>query len=115
VIDRLERAGYVRRLRDPQDRRVVLVEALPRAVARIAPLYQALAESTAQLNARYSDRQLAVVVQYLSHAVGLVADHVTRLQTERPIARRDAASRRIRPVSRRRTRRLEARSTPLAG
>src|SRR5687768_15782004 len=40
VIDRLEHAGYVRRSRDPEDRRRVLVEALPRSVGRIQPLYQ---------------------------------------------------------------------------
>ena len=83
VIDRLERAGFVRRTRDPQDRRVVLVEATPRSIARISSLYERLAASNAQLNERYSDRQLSVVVRYLTEALSLAADHVTWLQTER--------------------------------
>src|SRR5512134_3441120 len=64
VIDRLERAGFVRRLRDPQDRRCVRVEALPRKFGHITTLYQRLAESTARLNKDYDDRQLGLVVDY---------------------------------------------------
>ena len=85
VIDRLERAGYVRRSRDAEDRRRVLVEALPSVMQCIGPLYQRLASATARLNAGFDDGQLAVVDEYLSAAVDLVADHVAWLQTERPI------------------------------
>jgi DNA-binding MarR family transcriptional regulator len=90
VIDRLEHAGFVRRTRDRQDRRVVLVEARPGAIERIAPLYGRLIEANARLNARYSDRQLGVVVKYLTEAVALAATHVTWLQTERPLRREPA-------------------------
>jgi DNA-binding MarR family transcriptional regulator len=87
VIDRLERAGFVRRTRAAKDRRVVLVEAFPRSVQRITPLYERLADATARLNARYTDQQLAIVLEYLSRALGLVVDHVTWLQTQRPTRR----------------------------
>ena len=91
VIDRLERAGFVRRIRDAEDRRVVLVEAFPRSVKRITPLYKPLVDATARLNARYTDQQLAVVLEYLSRALGLVAEHVTWLQTQRPTRRMTSA------------------------
>jgi DNA-binding MarR family transcriptional regulator len=39
VIDRLERAGFVRRVRDTQDRRKVLVEILPFDEEKYAPLF----------------------------------------------------------------------------
>ena len=51
VIDRLEDAGFVRRLRDPHDRRRVLVEALPGSMSHIEPLYSRLAATTARLHA----------------------------------------------------------------
>ena len=98
VIDRLERAGFVRRLRDPRDRRRVLVTASPRSLQRIEPLYRRLAARTAALNAGYDDRQLAVVVDYLSRALDLVAEHLTWLQTQ-PV-RRAASLRQRRPVRR---------------
>lgn len=95
VIDRLERGGLVSRRRDARDRRVVLVEALPCSISTITPLYQRLIDAMATLNASYTDRQLAVVVDYLSKAVGLGADHVAWLQTQSPMPR-SAAGRRLR-------------------
>lgn len=82
VIDRLERAGYVRRTRDSHDRRVVVVEALPAGIKRIEPLYRRLARAMDQLHHEYDERQLAVVAEYLSRAVDLGATHVAWLQTQ---------------------------------
>ena len=87
VIDRLERAGLVRRVRDSGDRRCVVVEALPRCFRHIEPFYRRLASATARLNEEYDDRQLAVVVDYLSRVVALCAEHVTWLQTQPPVRR----------------------------
>ncbi len=39
VIDRLEKAGFVRRRRDPNDRRRVIIEALPDAEREIGPMF----------------------------------------------------------------------------
>ncbi|GAA1189936.1 MarR family transcriptional regulator [Pseudonocardia alaniniphila] len=44
MIDRLERAGFVRRVPDRQDRRRVLIEPLPAAVARVGSFYDQLNE-----------------------------------------------------------------------
>jgi DNA-binding MarR family transcriptional regulator len=85
VIDRLERAGFARRLRSTEDRRSVLVEALPERLRQIEALYQPLAVAVARLNEDYGDRQLAVIVDYLSRAVTLAADHVVWLQTQQPL------------------------------
>jgi DNA-binding MarR family transcriptional regulator len=93
VIDRLERAGFVRRRRDAQDRRCVLVEVAPSSAQRILPLYELLGARMAQLNERYDDRALATVVDYLSRALEAGAEHVAWLQTQ-PVPRRRAVSRR---------------------
>jgi len=91
VIDRLERAGYVRRTRDSHDRRVVVVEALPAGIKQIEPMYRRLARSLDRLHDDYDDRQLAVVVEYLSRAVDLGATHVAWLQGQ-PKLRRQSKS-----------------------
>jgi DNA-binding MarR family transcriptional regulator len=88
VIDRLERAGFVRRRRDPQDRRRVLVEALPRGLHEIGPLYRPLAEASERLSTRYDDKELTLVVDYLTRSFALVAEHVAWLQTQRPVTRK---------------------------
>jgi len=94
VIDRLERSGFVRRLPDPKDRRCVRVEALPGRIKQIATLYQHLAAATARLHEDYDDRQLALVVGYLTRALELAAEHVAWLQTQRPLAQKAPVRRR---------------------
>jgi DNA-binding MarR family transcriptional regulator len=94
VIDRLERAGFARRIRDAEDRRCVRVEALSRHFRHISGLYRRLAESTARLHEQYDDRQLALVVEYLTRALALAADHVAWLQTQRSRVRRKTRPRR---------------------
>lgn len=96
VIDRLERAGFVRRSPDPQDRRRVLVDVRPAGIRRIAPLYQRLAAATARLNAEFDDRQLSTVAEYLSRSLDLLTRHVAWLQTQGLAARAGS----VRPPSR---------------
>jgi DNA-binding MarR family transcriptional regulator len=99
VIDRLERAGFARRHRDREDRRCVRVEALSRNFRHVAGLYRRLAESTARLHEQYDDRQLMLVVEYLTRALALAADHVAWLQTQRPAVQRKTRTRRPRRVA----------------
>jgi DNA-binding MarR family transcriptional regulator len=96
AIDRLEQAGFVRRRRDPSDRRCVRVEALPRAMDRIQRLYEPLAARMAQLNRGYSEQELAVVVEYLSSALEACTDYIGWLQNRLPEPKRGAAPRRPR-------------------
>ena len=92
VIDRLERAGFVRRRRDASDRRCVLVEVLPSSAGRIQPLYALLASRLSQLNKCFDDRELAVVVDFLSRALEAGAEHVAWLQTQ-PVCPRSGSAR----------------------
>jgi DNA-binding MarR family transcriptional regulator len=95
VIDRLERAGLVRRHRVQDDRRCVLVEALPAKVRRIQTLYKPLAAEMTRVNGEFDDQELSTVVAYLNRALDACAPHVNRLRgrdeprrTARPAARR---------------------------
>lgn len=82
VLDRLERARFVRRRSDPLDRRKVLVEVQPRAIDALRPLYAPLAAAMARLHAAYDDRQLGLIVDYLSRALEVSAEHVKWLGTQ---------------------------------
>ena len=82
MIDRLERAGYVRRRRDANDRRVVVVEVLEHCGLHIAPLYQPIQKDLEKLHARYSNRELAIVVRYLTEALEAGARFAGWLQTQ---------------------------------
>jgi DNA-binding MarR family transcriptional regulator len=112
VIDRLERAGFARRRRDTADRRCVLVEVVPSSAARVQPLYEPLVARVLELNKDYDDEQLATVVDYLSRALAVGAEHVTWLQTQPVQARRGAGRRQPRPAPR--AKRGVSRGTPPA-
>jgi DNA-binding MarR family transcriptional regulator len=60
MLDRLERAGFVLREHDREDRRRVIVRPVPERLADIGPLYAGLAKAYAGLVAQYTDDQLAL-------------------------------------------------------
>jgi DNA-binding MarR family transcriptional regulator len=80
VIDRLERAGFARRERDTEDRRRVLVRPLPEAERRIAPLYEALHRASMALWSRYSEQELALIVDFLASSYPVICDENARLR-----------------------------------
>jgi DNA-binding MarR family transcriptional regulator len=94
VIDRLERAGFVRRRRDPEDRRRVFVEVVPESGVPVLPFYIPLKEAMDRLNEQYNDEQLAVVVDFLTRAFDVAAEHIAWLQTQPGVDR----PRRTRPA-----------------
>src|SRR5919106_4318210 len=69
VIDRLERAGMVRRERDANDRRRVIVHAQPGADPLGEPTYAARKEALAEVAEQYSDEDLAVIVRRAAKGV----------------------------------------------
>jgi DNA-binding MarR family transcriptional regulator len=79
VIDRLERAGYVSRVRDPDDRRKVLVQVNKVDEKRFARLVGDFVADQERLAATYTEEQLAVVEDYLTRTVQNQRRHITRL------------------------------------
>jgi DNA-binding MarR family transcriptional regulator len=65
VIDRLERAGFVRRVRDPHDRRKVLVEVTPGDLARFEQLFGKARESLVEVLSHFDEDELGVIERYL--------------------------------------------------
>ncbi|MFZ5732603.1 MAG: MarR family winged helix-turn-helix transcriptional regulator [Pseudomonadota bacterium] len=68
LIDRLEQAKLVRREHDPDDRRKVMVRALPAVEQRIDPLFEPIVRSSSAAMARYTDEQLALILDFVAHA-----------------------------------------------
>jgi len=65
MLDRLERAGYVRRVRDPADRRRVLVEPTELSGERGREIYGPFGEQVEPMFARFSDADLALIRDFL--------------------------------------------------
>lgn len=68
LIDRLERAGYVRRAADPADRRKVVVEPVPDALAGVEAIVGPARRHIAGILARYTPEQQDVLFDYFSRA-----------------------------------------------
>ncbi|QJX00008.1 MarR family winged helix-turn-helix transcriptional regulator [Frigoriglobus tundricola] len=67
VIDRLEKAGFVQRVKDPEDRRRVVIEPFPERIEQeIAPLFKSLAPAMVELCAGYSAHDLAVIRDFIA-------------------------------------------------
>lgn len=65
TVDRLEAAGFVRRVQDPADRRRVLVEVMPERLERMRLRYDGLASTMRDYDRGYGDDELALVIRYL--------------------------------------------------
>jgi DNA-binding MarR family transcriptional regulator len=68
VIDRLERVGLARRERDPEDRRKILVRALPAVGERVAPLFEPMERTAMAVLSSYGDDELALLLDFLTRA-----------------------------------------------
>ena len=79
LIDRLERKGYVQRVRDPGDRRRVLVEMTPEGAERVGRYYGALVEDGATLLSDASHEQIERMRDWLVAARELTDRHRARL------------------------------------
>ena len=70
VIDRLERAGFVRRERDAADRRKVLVTPVPEAMAGLAEHYRHHGELLDAVLGTRDEAQLRVIADFLADLAG---------------------------------------------
>jgi DNA-binding MarR family transcriptional regulator len=80
VLDRLERAGYIRREKDPRDRRQVLVRPRPERLEEIGRLFEPLRRAWDRVAARYTLEELGVVQRYCEDAVKIMKEETERLR-----------------------------------
>jgi DNA-binding MarR family transcriptional regulator len=68
IIDRLEKAGYVRRISDPKDRRRTIVESTRnrKLERKIETIFVHLHERMHKLMSSYSDRELAFLLEVIT-------------------------------------------------
>ncbi|HEY1766079.1 MAG TPA: MarR family transcriptional regulator [Terracidiphilus sp.] len=64
ALDRLEKAGYIRREPNPADRRSLLIRIVPAKLRRLAAMYEGIESETRRLLATLPERDLEAVVRF---------------------------------------------------
>ena len=80
VLDRLERAGYARRVRDSEDRRQVLVEVTPLLAERATPIWGPLGEEAHAVLMRMPEEKLQGLIEFYRLGIELNERHIDRVR-----------------------------------
>src|SRR5882672_3103174 len=64
VVDRLEKAGLVRRARDPEDRRKVFIAPVPAHIAKVGRFYEHMQRGMQKLWESYADAELRLLLEF---------------------------------------------------
>jgi DNA-binding MarR family transcriptional regulator len=83
IIDRLEKAGFVRREHDPKDRRRVIIRPLMEKMHHdIAPLFDSMGQATDELCSRYSDQELILIRDFMSRIIVILQEETAKLRMQ---------------------------------
>lgn len=80
LLDRLESRGFVRRIRDPEDRRRVLVEPVRDRLSAGRALFASSIRSLGRLYEGYSDAELAVIADFLARNGARLREETGKLE-----------------------------------
>jgi DNA-binding MarR family transcriptional regulator len=95
VLDRLEAAGLVRRIRDTEDRRRVIVEVTDELNRLGAPVYGPLIADAAEAHEVFDADQLELITRFIRIERGLLQKHTERVASmSRPSGTTPEAARR---------------------
>ncbi|WP_199834958.1 MULTISPECIES: MarR family winged helix-turn-helix transcriptional regulator [Streptomyces] len=80
LVDRLEKAGYVIRRRDEQDRRRVLVEPVAAAMQRFGEFWNSLDEGWQAMLDGYTEQELALLGRHMRRTTELARRQIEHLR-----------------------------------
>src|SRR6202790_625250 len=80
VVDRLEKAAFVRRERDENDRRKVFIAIVPEKVARIGRFYEHMQRAILKDWETYSDAELRLLLRFMTQGYMTMLTATTELQ-----------------------------------
>ncbi|WP_376793750.1 MarR family winged helix-turn-helix transcriptional regulator [Thermogemmatispora sp.] len=80
ILDRLEEAGFVRRERDPNDRRKILVRPLPDRIEEVTHLFAPLDKAVTHLLGQYTTEELAFLDTFAQRMSQILRQETARLR-----------------------------------
>jgi len=85
ALNRLEKAGYVRRVKDPNDLRMVIVEPIYTNLHRIKEVFAPLSEAMTGLYSRYNPEELQVILDYIERSNQVLIRQTDQLRKKQKI------------------------------
>jgi DNA-binding MarR family transcriptional regulator len=84
LVDRLEKAGLVRRVPDPSDRRRVIIKPIERndLAKTIGDLYRPLSEAFQDLVQSYSTEELEIILNFISRTIQMTENAREKLSLD---------------------------------
>jgi len=82
MLDRLEKAQFIRRKTNPEDRRSVLIEITKKWTETAEPLVRGVQQAHAELIASYSDEELETIVDFLTRFTNNVTEHTQMIEKD---------------------------------
>ncbi|MFF2154938.1 MarR family winged helix-turn-helix transcriptional regulator [Paenibacillus chitinolyticus] len=80
VIDRLEKAGYVVRDKDPNDRRRVVVKPAPEGTIQISPLFHSVIQSTLKILSQYNEQEMELILGFIRKCNEMTLEEMNKLK-----------------------------------
>jgi len=80
VVDRLEKAGFVRRERDESDRRKVFIVPVPEKMMQMGRPYELVKRAMAKQCEAYTDAELKFLIRYGTEAYQSMLEATTQLR-----------------------------------
>jgi DNA-binding MarR family transcriptional regulator len=82
MLDRLEKARFIRRKPNPKDRRGVLIQINERYTKQVGPLVSGIQKAQTELIASYSDRELETIADFLTRFTKNVNEHTLMIEKD---------------------------------
>jgi DNA-binding MarR family transcriptional regulator len=82
MLDRLEKAGFIKRKPNPKDRRGILVETDQKWLETVGPIVEGVQKLHHELIASYSDEELEIISDFLTRFTRNVVDYTTMIETD---------------------------------
>jgi DNA-binding MarR family transcriptional regulator len=85
ILDRMESAGYLQRVRGQEDRRKIMVELTPEAARRAWEIWGPIARWSENELGRYTDAELSFVLEFLRRGRSFIEEYATKLRARPPL------------------------------
>jgi DNA-binding MarR family transcriptional regulator len=84
IVDRLEKAGFIRRQRDNQDRRSLKLLPIDERVKEIFQIFEPFSEAILELLSQYDNDELALIMGLVNKLIDLSEKEIQNLRIAKP-------------------------------